>query len=217
VLTLPTRNLSLMALLQCVSSSPPVQDPYRARSEEKEGKQAPAVKTRRQSLPSAAAASRLVRRSSVTTSPSTSSGWSKHYEKKKSTESLDQLTSRTLSPPPETLPRKYSRSASVLSSHSSSGRLPRHPELPPLTSQVAAPSLKDYLDKPRLVSTHARRPSQTSSDVDDLVPGLSKLTSYYNQTFLNVCDTCDSLNHRNPVSVLNAAAVPTSNSPHRGM
>jgi hypothetical protein len=36
-------------------------------------------------------------------------GWSTHYEKKKSVESLDRLTSRTLSPAPETLPRKFSR------------------------------------------------------------------------------------------------------------
>ena len=35
--------------------------------------------------------------------------WSSHYEKKKSVETLDKLTSRTLSPPPETLPRKFSR------------------------------------------------------------------------------------------------------------
>ena len=35
-------------------------------------------------------------------------GWSAHYQKKKSTESLERLASRTLSPPPETVPR-YSR------------------------------------------------------------------------------------------------------------
>ncbi len=46
-----------------------------------------------------------------------------------------------------------------------------------------------------------------SAEVEQLVPGLAKLSSYYNQTFLNVCDTCDSLNHRNPVSVLNSVPV----------
>ena len=55
------------------------------------------------------------------------------------------------------------------------------------------------------------------SEVDLLVPGLSKLTSYYNQTFLNVCDTCDSLNHKNPVSVLNATAATTAPTINRGM
>ena len=55
------------------------------------------------------------------------------------------------------------------------------------------------------------------SEVDLLVPGLSKLTSYYNQTFLNVCDTCDSLNHKNPVSVLNATAATTTPTINRGM
>ena len=55
------------------------------------------------------------------------------------------------------------------------------------------------------------------SEVDLLVPGLSKLTSYYNQTFLNVCDTCDSLNHKNPVSVLNSTAATTTPTINRGM
>jgi hypothetical protein len=36
----------------------------------------------------------------------------------------------------------------------------RHPELPPLITEVSAPRLKDYLEKPRLVSTYGRRPSQ---------------------------------------------------------
>ena len=39
--------------------------------------------------------------------------------------------------------------------------------------------------------------------VDQLIPGLAQLSSYYNQTFLSACDTCDSLSHKNPVSVLN--------------
>ena len=41
----------------------------------------------------------------------------------------------------------------------------RHPELPPLTSEVSAPRLKDYLDKPRLVSTYGRRPSQVQNNL----------------------------------------------------
>ena len=39
--------------------------------------------------------------------------------------------------------------------------------------------------------------------VEQLIPGLAQLSSYYNQTFLSSCDTCDSLSHKNPVSVLN--------------
>ena len=119
------------------------------------------MRTRRQSLP--APSPQVVRRIISSSSMSNPAGWSKHYEKKKSTETLDRLTSRTLSPPPETLPRKYSRSPSILSNHSSCGRLPRHPELPPLTSEVDAPRLKDYLEKPRLVNSGPRRPSQVLS------------------------------------------------------
>jgi len=134
-------------------------------------------------------------------------GWSTHYEKKKSVESLDRLTSRTLSPAPETLPRKFSRSMSVVSTNSSTPRLPRHPELPPLNIDIDGPRLKDYLEKPRLVSTNGRRPSQLGEmSVEQLIPGLAQLSSYYNQTFLNSCDTCDSLSHKNPVSVLNVTA-----------
>jgi len=207
-----------MELLQCASSPPPPNKTnYRAKSEEKEGKTLSAVRTRRPSLPAPAP---MVRRTSssapVPTPPvrrtsssasihnTSGSGWSAHYGRKKSTETLDRLTSRTLSPAPETLPRKYSRSASTVSNPSSSCvRLARHPALPPLTSEQAAPSLKDYLHKPRLVNTGTRRPSKVEdASVDELVPGLSKLTSYYNQTFLNVCDTCQSLSHINPVSVL---------------
>ena len=47
--------------------------------------------------------------SSSSSSSQGKSGWSTHYERKKSVESLDRLTSRTLSPAPETLPRKFSR------------------------------------------------------------------------------------------------------------
>lgn len=138
---------------------------------------------------------------------SNKNGWSSHYsEKKKSTESLERLTSRTLSPPPETLPRKFSRSMSVVSNSSSNYRPPRHPELPPLNIDVEGPKLKDYLEKPRLVSTNGRRPSKLDdTTVDQLIPGLAQLSSYYNQTFLNSCDTCDSLSHKNPVSVLNVS------------
>jgi len=180
-------------------------------------------RARRQSLPGASSPS-----SSSESSSNHPSGWSKHYaeskkssdhlNQKKSIDCLDRLTSRTLSPPPETLPRKYSRSASILTTSSSGSiRSVRHPVLPPLNNSGAeGPRLKDYLDKPRLVSTMGRRPSRVEDDVDSLIPGLSKLTSYYKQTFLNVCNTCDSLNHKNPVSPLNNP--PQQTSPHhRGM
>ena len=42
--------------------------------------------------------------------------------------------------------------------------------------------------------------------VEQLIPGLAQLSNYYNQTFLSSCDTCDSLSHKNPVSVLNVTA-----------
>merc|ERR1719410_2769032 len=108
----------------------------RAVSEERERDPvAPPRGLRRTSLHSSAK-KLSVSNGNIRTSPSKDSRaatWSSHYEKKKkSEESLEKiLTSRTLSPPPETLPRKFSRSPSVASS-SSSGRLPRHPELPPL-------------------------------------------------------------------------------------
>ena len=113
---------------------------------------------------------------------------------------------------------KIARSMSVTSA-STPARLPRHPELPPLNIELEGPRLKDYLEKPRLVSTNGRRPSQVGfyhlyllnllifqleePSVDQLIPGLAQLSSYYNQTFLSSCDTCDSLSHKNPVSVLN--------------
>merc|ERR1712106_784382 len=141
------------------------------------------------------------------------SGWSTHYERKKSVESLDRLTSRTLSPATETLPRKFSRSMSVVE-NTSAPRLARHPELPPLNIEMAGPRLQDYLEKPRLVNTAGRRPSQLEDQaVEQLIPGLAQLSSYYNQTFLSSCDPCDSLSHKNPVSVLNV----TVGGSNRGM
>jgi len=166
----------------------------RAKSEERDPVPPPRG-LRRPSLPAQSA--------KKMSSASMKNGFSAHYEKKKSIESLDRLTSRTLSPPPETLPRKFSRSMSVTSA-STPARLPRHPELPPLNIELEGPRLKDYLEKPRLVSTNGRRPSQLEEpSVDQLIPGLAQLSSYYNQTFLSSCDTCDSLSHKNPVSVLN--------------
>ena len=85
-----------------------------------------------------------------TWSPSKETGrtatWSSHYEKKKSSDSLEKLlTSRTLSPPPETLPRKFSRFPAP--AYSTAGRLARHPELPPLSIEDNdGPKLKDYLE-----------------------------------------------------------------------
>ena len=144
--------------------------------------------------------------------------WSFHYdEKKKSDESLEKLTSRTLSPPPESLQRKYSRwlffifnlEVSLLfsfrassTSSTSSGRLPRHPELPPLSiDHNDGPKLKDYLEKPRLVSTAGRRPSmQQDLSVEQLIPGLAQLSMYYNQTLLSTNDLYgfDNNEYKNP-------------------
>ena len=92
-----------------------------------------------------------------------------------------------------------------------SGRLPRHPELPPLNIEDnSGPRLADYLEKPRLVRTGGRRPHKLESEVsvEQLIPGLAQLSMYYNQTFLSDCDfagVCDSSNHRNPTSPLNSA------------
>ena len=93
-----------------------------------------------------------------------------------------------------------------MASSSSSGRLPRHPELPPLNvEEVEGPRLKDYLEKPRLVSTGGRRPSQVEQlTVEQMIPGLAQLSQYYNQTFLSNCDTCDSMTHKDPTSALNS-------------
>ena len=128
----------------------------RAKSEERErdpgAPAAPPRAIRRASTASSPARKLSSSSGNVRTSPSPSKDlkagaatWSAHYEaRKKSSESLEKiLTSRTLSPPPETLPRKFSRSPSVTSASAASGRLPRHPELPPLTvEEVDGPRLK---------------------------------------------------------------------------
>jgi len=208
-----------MELFHCIST-PQLDDVktgplVRAKSEDRDPV-APPRGVRRPSLPG-----QSVRKVSTSSSgygsgsgkePS-KNGWSTHYEKKKSVESLDRLTSRTLSPAPETLPRKFSRSMSIGCSNSTP-RLARHPELPPLSVEIDGPHLKDYLEKPRLVSTKGRRPSQLEElSVEQLIPGLAQLSSYYNQTFLNSCDTCESMSHKNPVSVLNV----TTGGSNRGM
>ena len=79
-----------------------------------------------------------------------------------------------------------------LTPSSTPGRLPRHPELPPLhLEDNSGPRLKDYLEKPRLVSTLGRKTSrgaglgQEEVSVEELVPGLAQLTMYYSQTFLD--------------------------------
>jgi len=193
-----------MELFHCISTpqlnESKAESSSRAKSEDREPV-APPRGVRRPSLP--AQSGRKISSTSSQGKDGGRNGWSTHYEKKKSVESLDRLTSRTLSPAPETLPRKFSRSMSVVS-NTSAPRLPRHPELPPLNVEMDGPRLKDYLEKPRLVSTNGRRPSQVEDlSVDQLIPGLAQLSSYYNQTFLSACDTCDSLSHKNPVSVLN--------------
>merc|ERR1712038_551962 len=142
--------------------------------------------------------------------------WPAHYstgrDRKTSGESLERLTSRTLSPAPETLPRKFSRThgTSVLPTHShvarweNAPRLPRHPELPPLnSSSPSGPRLEEYLEKPRLVSTVGRKSSMAGNDAPDpLSQQLARLSNYYNQTFLNSYSTYDSMSHKNPVGVL---------------
>ena len=78
--------------------------------------------------------------------------------------------------------------------------------------EVEGPRLKDYLEKPRLVSTGGRRPSQTAQlTVEQMIPGLAQLSQYYNQTFLSNCHTCDSITHKDPTSALNSDTLP---SPH---
>jgi len=162
----------------------------RSKSEDREAPVAPARTLRKTSLPA-----HLANKKNSSTMPKIGT-WSNHYEeKKKSVETLEKLTSRTLLPvAPETLPRKFSRPSLDSPSSSWSGRLPRHPELPPLTiKDEDGPKLKDYLEKPRLVSTGGRKPSKLEED-DQIIPGLAQLTNYYNQTFLN---NNDNVNYKN--------------------
>ena len=35
-----------------------------------------------------------------------------------------------------------------------------------------------------------------------IITDIRRLSSYYNQTFLSSCSTCDSMSHKNPVGVL---------------
>merc|ERR1711971_1407563 len=144
--------------MDCVSAK---MEPARARSEERHGASGsvgrrPSLPAHNQARPAAA--------------------WPAHYSTtrdRKTSESLERLTSRTLSPAPETLPRKFSRTHgnSVLPNHShpqSAPRLPRHPELPPLnSSSPSGPRLEEYLEKPRLVSTAGRKSSSTGDDATD--------------------------------------------------
>jgi len=175
-------------------------EPARARSEERHGGAGSSL--RRPSLPAHNQASRPA------------AVWPAHYSTRdrKTSESLERLTSRTLSPAPETLPRKFSRThgTSVLPTHShvarweNAPRLPRHPELPPLnSSSPSGPRLEEYLEKPRLVSTVGRKSSAAGNDAPDpLSQQLARLSNYYNQTFLNSYSTYDSMSHKNPVGVL---------------
>jgi len=180
-----------MDLFHCISPGK-LEERAKARSEDREPV-APPRGLRRPSLPAQ-------QQPPSQRKVSAGSGWSAHYESKKSSESLERLTSRTLSPPPETLPRKFSRAS--CESPREPARLPRHPHLPPLNVEdEAGPRLADYLEKPRLVRIGGRRPSQVEP-VEQLVPGLAQLSTYYNQTFLSSCDTCDSMSHTNPAAVI---------------
>jgi len=186
-----------MDLFPCVSTS--MEETARAKSEDREG-----------GAPLSKQWVGPARRTSLQMPPGTRHPgvWPTHCSQKKKTsvEQVEPLTSRTLSPAPETLTRKFSRVNSVVPGHTPAAtpRLPRHPELPPLIiSELTAPKLADYLEKPRLVNAGASRRSSQAEEPDSLTQELSRLSSYYNQTFLNGCDTCDSMSHKNPVSVLN--------------
>jgi len=147
-----------------------------------------------------------------------------------------ELTSRTLRPPSPTTLRKSSTnlppSAAILNK---SERSPK-PSLPQMRVELESPKLADYLERPRLVNAiprfrneavaasahahHAKRyennavPSyrnlrlgnfmEEPEEDPEVIP--ERLRQYYLDTYLNVCDTCDSLTHCNPISPI-----------HRGM
>ena len=56
--------------------------------------------------------------------------------------------------------------------------------------QNVEPWLKDYLEKPRLVSTLGRKTSRGAGElgVEEMIPGLAQLSMYYSQTFLEDSD-----------------------------
>ena len=141
-----------------------------------------------------------------------------------------ELTRRTLRPPSPTTLRKSSTCLPPSAAMKKAERSPR-PSLPDMRVQLESPKLADYLERPRLVNAirnqssasaasahHAKRhenlvvPSYRNlrlgnfmeEEPDEVIP--ERLRQYYLDTYLNVCDTCDSLTHCNPLSPI-----------HRGM
>uniref|UniRef100_A0A0K2UMM5 Uncharacterized protein n=1 Tax=Lepeophtheirus salmonis TaxID=72036 RepID=A0A0K2UMM5_LEPSM len=135
---------------------------------------------------------------------------------------VEELTSRTLRPPSPTLvvvPPKHHPNPSIRR---------RKPSLPDLRVELNHPKLQDYLEKPRFVNNVAvprkvmpqrtrgmpgsLNPSsyrnlrlgnffeeeEEEQEGDGIIP--ERLRLYYLDTYLNVCDTCDSLTHCNPNS-----------------
>ena len=135
------------------------------------------------------------------------------------------LTSRTLRPPSPTTLRK----SSIPGKPTFPSKTPHKPALPSLNSvELKSPKLADYLEKPRLVSIpsanlqsrlaasehHAKRMNALNtnyrnlrlgnfidsgeSNDEELIP--ERLRMYYLDTYLNVCDTCESKTHLDPTS-----------------
>jgi hypothetical protein len=140
--------------------------------------------------------------------------------------SVSELTSRTLLPPPSPAQRR----ASTPTRAGTPTRQTR-PSLPQMRVEVQSPSLADYLAKPRLVRTpgpptlarpsqhHAKRllagadqclrPNYRNLRLGNFMEGENvsggelipeMLRQYYLDTFLGSCDTCESATHVNPTS-----------------
>jgi len=147
--------------------------------------------------------------------------------------SAQELTRRTLRPPSPTTLRKSSAHLPPSAGMKKAERHPR-PSLPDMRVELESPRLADYLERPRLVNSVRHRNESTASvasahhakrhenmapnyrnlrlgnfmeqphSEEELIP--ERLRQYYLDTYLNVCDKCDSLNHCNPLSPI-----------HRGM
>lgn len=143
-----------------------------------------------------------------------------------------ELTSRTLRPPSPTTLRKSSTTLPPSAALNKTERNPK-PSLPNMRVELQSPKLADYLERPRLVNAIQSKPSTAEAarghhakryenggvpeyrnlrlgnfmeenENEEVIPDL--LRQYYLDTYLNACDTCESLTHRNPISPI-----------HRGM
>ena len=149
-----------------------------------------------------------------------------------------QLTSRTLRPPSPTTLRKSSTHLPPSAALYKTERSPR-PSLPSMRVELESPKLADYLERPRLVNAipirneavaaaasahHAKRyensvgptyrnlrlgnfMEEPEDEDQDVIP--ERLRQYYLDTYLNVCDYCESrtqCNYCNKISPI-----------HRGM